>query len=152
MNFDIEYWAMQCAAMLLTCLLIPKLKVDGPIAALITVVALSFVNAHLWSSALFFKVPDTFAYKAILLVLSNGALFWIVVKILPGIEVEGILPALIAPILFSILSLLIDQYKDQIDWALIWKYVVEFMMKVKEYFSEIKGSISLSFETKNKIA
>jgi putative membrane protein len=142
-NFDPGYWALQCVAMMLTCLLIPKLRVDGPIAALLTVVVLAFINAHIWSSALFLKVPDSFAYKTLLLFVTNGILFWLVVKILPGIEVQGIFAALLAPVMFSIMSLLIDQYKDQIDWALVWKYTLEFIAKVKEYFSQVKASNSL---------
>lgn len=143
MNFDPGYWALQCAAMLITCLLIPKLSVDGPIAALLTVIALSFINSHLWNTALFLKVPDSFTNKALLLFLTNGALFWFVVKILPGISVEGIWPALIAPVVFSIMSLLIDQYKDQIDWPLVWKTALEIIAKIKDYFSSVKSSALL---------
>ena len=143
MSIDPAYWALQCVAMLLTCFLIPKLTVSGPIPALMTVVALAFINSHLWSTALFLKIPNEFAYKAILLFLTNGVLFWVVVKILPGIEVEGVFAALLAPVVFSIMSLLIDQYKDQIDWPLVWKTTLDFMTKVKDYFADYNKSSAL---------
>ena len=143
MSFDPAYWALQCVAMLLTCLLIPKLTVSGPIPALLTVVVLAFVNSHLWSTALFLKIPDELAYKTVLLFLTNGLLFWVVVKILPGIEVEGIFAALLAPVVFSIMSLLIDQYKDQIDWELIWKTILDIFAKIKSYFADFSNSSAL---------
>lgn len=148
-SLDYKYWVLQTAAMMLTCFLLPKLKVSGPIPALMTVVTLSFINAHLWSSALFFKIPDQFAYKAILLVLANGCLFYAIVKLLPGIEISGAMPALLAPLIFSVLSILIDIYKDQIDFVAIYKYIVEVFNMAKDYFNEnkqtsLRSVISLS--------
>lgn len=137
-SVDFKYWLLQTVAMLLTCLLLPKLTVSGPIPAFLTVLSLSFVNAHLWDSALFFKIPNEFAYKALLLVLTNGFFFWIIVKLLPGIEISGILPAILAPIIFSILSLLIDQYKEQIDLAAIYSYIADHIKLLRTYFADNK--------------
>jgi uncharacterized membrane protein YvlD (DUF360 family) len=142
-NIDFKYWLLQTLAMMLTCFLLPKLRVSGPIPALLTVVTLSFVNSHLWSSALFLKIPDEMAYKAIMLVLTNGALFFVVVKILPGIEISGILPAILAPLIFSGLSIFIDQYKEQIDLGQIYTYLMEYFKLAKSYFIQEKQSLSL---------
>ena len=101
--------------MLLTCLLIPNLTVSGPIPAFLTVVALGFVNAKAWDTALFFQIPNQVSYQALTLFLANGIIFWIVVKVLPGIEVKGVLPALIAPVVFTICSLVIDTYGKDVD-------------------------------------
>lgn len=112
---------MQTVAMLLTAILIPNLRITGPIAALVTVVALAFVNSHLWDAALFFRIPDTFTMHAAALLISNGIIFWILVKLLPGIEVDGFWAALVAPIVFTILSILISKYGVLIDWNSIWQ-------------------------------
>lgn len=143
MSFDPAFWAMQCVAMLLTCLLIPKLTVSGPIPALLTVITLAFINSHIWSTALFLKIPDELAYRAILLLLANGLLFWIVVKIIPGIEVSGVFAALLAPVVFSAMSLFIDQYKDEIDWTQLSKAALEITKNIKDYFAESAKSSSL---------
>ncbi len=143
-SFDFKYWLLQTLAMMLTCFLLPKLTVSGPIPAFLTVLTLSFINAHLWSSALFFKIPDEFAYKAILLVLANGFLFFLVVKLLPGIEISGILPAILAPLIFSALSIAIDLHKDQIDFAEIYKYLSSLFGGAKEYLTEEKHAAVFS--------
>lgn len=132
-GLSLTEWLMQTVAMLFTCFFIPKLKVDGPIAAFITVVTLAFINTHLWSTALFFKIPDSASMQLVVLLLANGLIFWIVVKFLPGIEIEGIFPAIAAPVVFSILSILVSQLAPLIDWAVVWKFVVLFFSTLKGY-------------------
>lgn len=129
---NLNYWVLQTIAMLLTALLVPKLKVSGPLGALGAVVALAFVNAHLWDAALFFSLPDSLGYRALLLFVSNGVLFWILVKILPGIEVEGVVAAFVAPLVFTIASILVAEYGQDIDWAKVWDAIVEFVKSVKK--------------------
>ena len=131
---NLSYWLLQTFAMLVTALLIPKLKVDGPLPALLTVVALAFVNAHVWDTALFFKIPDTLSSKALTLLVTNGAIFWIVVKILPGIECEGILPALVAPVVFTFTSFMIAEYGSTVDWPALGKEAIRLMLELKSYF------------------
>jgi len=132
LNFS--YWALQTVAMMVTALLIPKLKVDGPLPAFLTVLALGFINAHVWGAALFFSIPDTLSSKALTLLITNGAIFWIVVKILPGIECEGILPALVAPLVFSLTSLAISEYGSTVDWPALGKTALELILSLKSYF------------------
>ena len=101
---DLQNWAIQTAAMLLTCFLLPRLKVRGPLSAFFTVVALGFINTHYWDATLFLHLPQNLELNTAILVLINGALFWFLVKVLPGIEIEGVFPAIAAPILFSLVS------------------------------------------------
>ena len=150
-SLDYKYWVLQTFAMMLTCFLLPRLKVSGPIPAFMTVLVLSFINTHLWSSALFFKIPDEFAYKAGLLILANGALFFVVVKLLPGIEISGIVPAILAPLIFSVLSILIEIYKDQIDFNAIYKYLAELFKIARDYFAEQQKSEILFMPAKANV-
>jgi hypothetical protein len=46
----------------------------------------------------------------------NGGIFWVIVKVLPGIESKGILPVLIAPIVFTTCSVALPRVVSQIDW------------------------------------
>lgn len=129
-------WGFQTVAMLLTCALIPKLKVEGPVSAFLTVVALAFVNTHLWSTALFFKIPDHFTTQIAVLLLANGVIFWVVVKLLPGIEVEGVFPALVAPLVFTVLSLVCTTFLPLVDWAAVGRFVLDCVSAVKEYLNK----------------
>lgn len=109
----------------LTCLLIPKLRITGLFGAVGIVIGLALVNATVWDAALFFSVPDSLSLHALTVFAANGLLFWVMVKLLPGIEVEGILPALVAPVVFSVLSLLVGYWGAEIDWAGVLRTVMQ---------------------------
>ena len=105
-------WVLQTAAMGLTAALLPKLRITGPLGALLTVAALALMNATVWDAGLFASLPGSFSTQTLGLLLANGVLFWVLVKLLPGIEVDGFLPALAAPVIYTGLSVLISQYGD----------------------------------------
>lgn len=133
---NLHYWVLQTVAMMLTAFFIPKLKISGPFAAFFAVLALAFVNTKLWDASLFFQLPQNFSVNALLLLVTNGVIFWLIVKIMPGIEVEGIWPAIIAPVVFTITSILIREHADKIDWDAVFKWSVEFLDNLKTRFKE----------------
>lgn len=135
MPLKLEYWALQTLALLLTAFLIPGLTVSGPLSALLTVFVLSIVNTYLWDAALFLSIPNELSWHALLLLGVNGALFWIIVKVLPGIAVRGFLPALAAPVVFTITSILIHRYGHQIDWSVV-------LSEIRALFMQLKGFIA----------
>jgi len=111
----INYWGLQTVAMMLTALLIPRMKITSIFGALGIVLALGLVNATVWDTALFFSVPSSFSGHALTLLAANGVIFWILVKLLPGIEIDGFAPAFVAPVVFTALSLAISTYGRDID-------------------------------------
>ena len=144
--YNLQYWALQTVAMLVTALLIPGLKVSGPLSAFIAVVALALLNTYLWDAALFFQIPDSLSLHALALLVVNGVIFWIVAKLLPGVEIEGILPAIAAPVVFTICSLLIQRYGRSIEWHKVFEETVALFKSVRSYFessSEPDGERSL---------
>lgn len=132
----LNYWFLQTVAMTVTALLIPKLRITSIFGALITVISLAAINATVWDAALFLSMPQAFTTQAGLLLATNGAIFWILVKLLPGIEVEGVFPAIIAPVVFAICSILISHYGKHIDWPAVFEFVVSSMGELKEHFYE----------------
>jgi|GEM_PF-1177258 len=141
LNFNLNYWILQSIAMAVTVLLIPKLRVTslfGPTAA---VVALAFVNAHIWDAALFLKIPDSASTKALTVFLANGAIFWLIVKILPGIEVTGVLPALIAPVVFTATSVLIAKYGQSIDFLAVGKECLDWIKVQRDHLMAFEGAL-----------
>ncbi len=139
-NVRFAYWILQAVAMIVTCALIPKLKLTSFFGPLLMVVALSFINATIWNAALFFQLPNTFTTEALLLIGANGLIFWILVKILPGIEVEGILPALIAPLVFSLCSMAISEVDKRTDWHKVSTEALNFLGEAKKHFEQARPS------------
>lgn len=104
--------------MVATAWLIPGLKVRSLFGAFVTVIAIAVLNATIWDPRLFYSLPQTFSSFALSLFFANGVIFWILVKVLPGIEVKGVFPALLAPCVFTLASVAIGHYAQNIDWML----------------------------------
>ena len=141
LSLELDYWVLQTLAMLLTAWLIPKLKVTSIFGAFITVVAIAFMNTKVWDAALFFNIPNSVSTQAISLFVTNGVLFWVLVKLLPGIEISGFLPALLAPIVFTICSLAIDAALPHIDWMAALQFVIDSLNELKEYYQTSQGAV-----------
>ncbi|HMO16813.1 MAG TPA: phage holin family protein [Oligoflexia bacterium] len=126
----------QLIAMGLTIFLIPRLYVTNPLSALGILGSIAIVNATLWDPNLFFGIPDSLSGTALKLFLANGILFWILVKLMPGIRVEGILPALVAPVVFSVLSSLLHFFLSDFDWFVVIGAGLEQLSQFKESINE----------------
>ncbi len=113
---DVMHWITQTVAMALTVLLLPNLRVTNLFGPILAVAALALVNTTLWSTDLFLQMPGSLSTQAITLVAINGGIFWLIVKLLPGIESKGIFPVVAAPLVFSVLTILIPQFASRIDW------------------------------------
>lgn len=131
-----NYWILQTLAMMLTVFLLPRLYMTNILGAIFTVVALSFINTSIWSATLFFSIPIEFTSHTAFLFVANGLIFWVLVKVLPGIEVEGFLPALAAPIVFTFCSYFGYQYGKDIDWIEMAKQGYGTVSTVKENLLE----------------
>jgi uncharacterized membrane protein YvlD (DUF360 family) len=128
----INYWGLQTVAMMLTALLIPRMKITSIFGALGIVLALGLVNATVWDTALFFSVPSSFSRHALTLLAANGLLFWVLVKLLPGIEIDGFAPALVAPVVFTALSLAISAYGRDLDLLELGRQGAEMLGVVRD--------------------
>ena len=131
----IQYWFLQTIAMLLTAFVIPRFQIKGPLAAFLLVLALGFVNATIWDAALFLQIPNSASMHAVTVLVANGLVFWILVKLVPGIEVIGFLPAIAAPVVFSLVSILTYQYGREIDWFSLAEQLLRYVAAVRDQLS-----------------
>ncbi len=141
LSLNLNYWFLQTVAMCLTALFIPGLRVTSPFGALAAVVALAFVNSKVWDAALFFSIPDEFSIKTASLFLTNGVIFWVLVKLLPGIEVKGVLPALVAPLIFTLTSVFISEHAADIDWGKVLEQGAAYVKQVRDFFQNSAPSV-----------
>ncbi len=143
---NLNFWILQSFAMGLTVLFIPKLKLTSIFGATFMVIALALVNSHLWDAALFFSVPNSLSVQTGLLVISNGIIFWILVKLLPGIEVKGVLPAIAAPLIFTLTSVVLSRYLADIDFIELGKEGLAQIEGYRDYFKEGSEHVANSAE------
>jgi len=135
-------WILQLVAMLLTIALIPKLELKSISGLVLLLGAIALVNTFLWDPNLFFSLPSSFTFRAAQLLVVNGLIFWLLVKILPGVETEGVLPCVLAPVLFTCCSVLAHQYAGKVDWSDVFAKTSTFALaaseQLKAYFNSAK--------------
>ncbi len=123
---------LQFIAMGVTIFLIPRLSVTNFSGAFVILGALAVVNSTIWDVGLFMGVPNDLTSQTIQIVLVNGAIFWILVKMLPGIETEGLMPAFVAPLVFAIVSASLRAYAHDVDWIGIIGSGIEELMNYRD--------------------
>ena len=130
---DIDFIVLQTIAMTLTAFLLPHFKITSITGPFLTVIALAWFNNLYWDSALFSNLNFDFSSQTLILLLSNGLIFFILVKILPGIEISSIFIALLAPIIFSIFSYLFEHYVGEIHWSNLFGFLSDFFLYLRSY-------------------
>jgi len=136
MTSNISFWVLQCLAMIVTSWLIPGLRVSSIFGPALAVAALAFINAHVWDAALFFQLPNSFTLHACLLLCANAFIFWVVVKIVPGISVSGVFSSIAAPVVFSACSLLISGRAKDVDWTHLASEAIKGIEQTKAYIEK----------------
>lgn len=132
MPHSIDFFVLQTLALLITAFLIPRLEVKGPLSGLFAVLVLAYVNSTIWDWALFLEVPNSLTAHSLILFVANGLLFWVLAKILPGVEIKGILPALVAPLVFSVTSFLLSQYLRDVNWSEILSVITDTIVHLRD--------------------
>lgn len=133
---NLNLFVIQTLALLITAFLMPRFQVKGPLSAAIAVLVISIVNSTVWDSGLFFTLPDSATTQAAMLIVVNGVLFWLLAKTLPGIEMQGFLPALFAPIVFTIVSGVVYQYGKDVDWLQMGKEGIAAIQDIRDNVKE----------------
>lgn len=129
---SIDTLVLLSLSLVVTAWLLPGLAVTSVFGPILAVITLALMNNYLWSTALFFQIPDSLTAQTFLTLVANGALFWIVVKLLPGIEISGVVPALVAPVLFTLLSIVAFRYGRNINWIEVWQVVSDFIQGIRD--------------------
>ena len=97
-------WALNAVALLLVPYLIPGVRIDTFLSALIAVLVLGFVNTVIRPVFVLLTLPVTLLTLGLFLFVINALMFWFVGDILSGFRVDGFLPALFGSIVYSIAS------------------------------------------------
>jgi putative membrane protein len=140
LQLDIMHWVTQTVAMALTALLLPNLRVTSIFGPVMAVVALAVVNTTIWSTDLFSQLPLSASTQALTLLAINGAIFWLVVKLLPGIESKGVLPVVVAPIVFTVCTMVIPQVTARVNWGIVRSEATRLFSEARQFVEKQSGA------------
>jgi len=97
-------WAINAASLLLLAWLIPAVHVTGFGAALIVALVLGLLNAVIRPVLIVLTLPVNLLTLGLFTFVINGFLFWLAARILEGFSVASFGWAILAAILYSLIS------------------------------------------------
>lgn len=106
---------VSAALLLLVASAIPRMKIEGPLSAILGALVLGLVNAIVRPVAVLLTLPLTVVTFGLFLLLVNAAMLKLTAWLVPGIRVKGWLPAIAGSLLLTFLNLLIDAWLGP-DW------------------------------------
>jgi putative membrane protein len=104
-------WLLSALTILAASYLLPGVKVDNFIAALVTALVLGIVNAFIKPVLLILTLPINLLTLGLFTIVVNAILILLVDWIVPGFAVDGFLWALIFSLVLSLLNLVLDRVK-----------------------------------------
>ncbi|MES3025066.1 MAG: phage holin family protein [Pseudomonadota bacterium] len=97
-------WFINAAALFALPYLMDSVTIKDIGTALVAALVLGLVNALIRPVLVLLTLPVTLISLGLFIFVINGLLFWGVAQFVPGFQVSGFLPAIIAAIVYSIIS------------------------------------------------
>ena len=97
-------WIFNAMALIAVAYLLPGIKVDGFVSALIAALVLGLVNTLIRPLLVLLTLPITVLTLGVFIFLINGFVFWFVGSVLKGFVVEGYWVAVLGAVLYSVFS------------------------------------------------
>jgi len=105
-------WLASAASLLMTAYLVPGIDLTSITAAVVGAGVLGLVNATVKPILFIFTLPLTILTLGLFLLVLNGIAFSLVASLTPGFTVIGWLPAIVGPIVLSIVSGIVYKLVD----------------------------------------
>jgi putative membrane protein len=97
-------WLINAAALFVVPYLIPSIRVQDFMTALIAALVLAFVNTLIRPVLVFLTLPVTVLTLGLFILVINGLLFWAVANFIRGFEVAGFWSAVGGALVYSVIS------------------------------------------------
>jgi len=100
-------WLVNTVALLGVAYLMPSVQIESFGTALIAALVLGLANAVIRPILVLLTLPVTILTLGLFIFVINGLLFLGVAHVVPGFQVAGLWPAILASIVFSLISWLL---------------------------------------------
>jgi putative membrane protein len=97
-------WAINAGVLLLLPYIVPAVYVRSLWVALLVAVVLGLLNAIVRPILFVLTLPITVVTLGLFIFVINGLMFWLTAQLLPGFEVRGFWWAVLAALIFSLIS------------------------------------------------
>lgn len=104
---------LNAAALLLTAYVVPGFQVANFTTAILAAIVLGVVNTFIKPILSFVSAPFTIITLGLFTFVINAVVLFIVAAVVPGLKIEGWLPAILGAIVLSIVSTILNSvFKD----------------------------------------
>jgi putative membrane protein len=97
-------WAINAGVLLLLPYIVPAVYVRNLGVALLVALVLGLLNAIVRPILFVLTLPITVVTLGLFIFVLNGLMFWLTAQLMPGFEVRGFWWAVLAAIVFSVIS------------------------------------------------
>lgn len=101
-------WLVNTAALIAVAYLMPSIRVESFVSALVAALVLGLVNAVIRPLLVLLTLPVTILTLGLFILVINGLLFWFVGSFIQGFVVEGFWAGFFGAIVFSLISWLLS--------------------------------------------
>ena len=101
-------WLINTVALIAVAYLMPSIKVDTFVTALIAALVLGLVNAIIRPVLVLLTLPVTLLTLGLFIFVINGLLFWAVGSFVKGFVVDGFWAGFLGAIVYSLISWLLS--------------------------------------------
>ena len=105
-------WVVFALMIMLVGWLTPGLTIANFLTAMIAVIVIALINAFIKPVILMLTLPLNLVTLGLFTIVINALLFMFTAYIVPGVEVEGFLSALLASVLISVMSIGLSKIGD----------------------------------------
>lgn len=97
-------WLINALALLALPYVVPSIRVDGFVTAVIAALVLGLVNTLIRPVLVLLTLPATVLTLGLFIFVINGLLFWMVASFLDGFHVAGFWSAVLGAIVYALIS------------------------------------------------
>lgn len=97
-------------SLLMVDLIVPGVNIATFASALLAALSIGFVNGGIRPILAFLSFPITLLTLGVFSLVVNGFCFWLATLVVPGFSVHGLFSFFFAPIVFSVVSTLLNNY------------------------------------------
>jgi putative membrane protein len=98
-------WLINAGALMAVAYLVPGVKIESFVTALIIAVVLGLVNAVIRPILVILTLPATVLTLGLFLFVINGLMFWLVAEVVKGFTVTGFWAAFFGALVYSAITL-----------------------------------------------
>ena len=97
-------WLINALALLALPYVVPSIKVDGFVTAVIAALVLGLVNTLIRPLLVLLTLPATVLTLGLFIFVINGLLFWMVASFVDGFRVGGFWSAVLGAVVYALIS------------------------------------------------